>query len=146
MSLTIITIGGQVMKKNLYRMYMLIALAILPMSAFASYNGCMRAGGNFFSCFWGAAMNDRIAAPQEGEGVDKAEVKFSEEQIKKSFAENSEYCSSVPIDEQYACLSKGMAVAQPKVVNTISVKPTNQLMKQQIQMSPQINQRMQISK
>jgi hypothetical protein len=105
----------------------LIALACLLTGtsniAFADYNGCRGAGGGFFECFVGAAMNDRIAAPSGETGSTKPAVNYTEQQIKDSFAKNSKACGKLAVEKQYACLSKGMALKPVKEVTKKVSKP-----------------------
>lgn len=102
------------MKKFFYKLYLIIALVVLPTAVFADYPSCTNNGGGFWWCFYQAAMNDRIAPPT-GDGqpdTDRPIVKYSEAQIKASFDRNNQYCSKLAVEKQFDCLSRGM-VAEP---------------------------------
>ena len=94
--------------KNLNLKSFLLAGVLLGLStsAFATYPDCRAAGGGFFSCFYKAAMNDQIAAPTGGTGSTTPVLKFSEAQLKKSFAKNNKRCSGVAVDKQVGCVNK----------------------------------------
>ncbi|EPJ45144.1 MAG: hypothetical protein OFPII_30010 [Osedax symbiont Rs1] len=111
------------MKKIFRNMSMLIALGLVSTTAFADYNGCRKAGGGFWGCAYGAAMNDRIAAPIEdkectGSTAQCSSVKgkYSKIQLKKIFEKNKDKCGLLPVDKQMACLFNGSSPLNKKVV------------------------------
>lgn len=110
-------------KRNLKLAILVCLLSGISTTASASYNGCRGAGGGFFECFVGAAMNDRIAPPQGGEGTTKPVPKHNEAQLKALFAKNNQYCSGVPVGEQVACLTKGAGYKKVNEVSKVVSKP-----------------------